>query len=280
MYTTTHTNNHPIIFTNFAQLTTNTMKIRTLLLDLFLLTGCACSTQPQWHLVWEENFDGSEIDGSVWTRIPRGSSDWNDMMSLREDLAFIKKGQLVLLGKAGADDDETPFVTGGIASRGKKSFKCARIEIRARFNSAKGFWPALWLMPDTELPAPEYAEIDLMEHLNHEDSVYQTVHSRYTLNGGEVPPKYALAPVNKDEWNVYAAEIHRDSVCLFTNDVKTLTYPRVEGVEHQFPWADYPFYLILSNQLGGSWVGPVDAPEELPSRLCVDWIRVYEKSGR
>ena len=90
------------IFTNFAQLTTHTMKIRTLFLALLLIAGCACSTQPQWHLVWEENFDGSEIDGSVWTRIPRGSSDWNDMMSLREDLAFIKKGQLVLLGKAGA----------------------------------------------------------------------------------------------------------------------------------------------------------------------------------
>ena len=99
------------------------MKIRTLLLTLILLAGCACSTQPQWHLVWEENFDGPEIDGSIWTRIPRGSSDWPDMMSLRADLAFIKQGQLVLLGKAGADDDETPFVTGGIASRGKKTFK-------------------------------------------------------------------------------------------------------------------------------------------------------------
>ena len=135
-------------------------------------------------------------------------------------------------------------------------------------------------MPDEPLPASEYAEVDVMEHLNYEDSVYQTVHSRYTLDGGDEPPKYALGAVDKEGWNIYTAEIHRDSVCLFTNGVKTLAYPRLEGVEHQFPWPDYSFFLILSNQLGGSWVGPVEAPEELPSELRVDWIRVYEKRER
>ena len=252
----------------------------TFLILSLLLAGCVNTARQEWHLVWEEDFDGPIIDESVWTRIPKGANDWNDMMSLREDLAYIEDGQLVLLGKVGGEQDETPFVTGGVASRGKKSFQGARVEIRARFNSARGFWPALWLMPDAELPAPEYAEVDMMEHLNQEDSVYQTVHSRYTLDGGEEPPKFVLAPIDKDGWNTFAAEIHQDSVCLFTNGIKTLTYPRVEGLEHQFLWPDYPFYLILSNQLGGSWVGPVEAPEELPARLYIDWIKVYEKADK
>ena len=46
--------------------------------------------------------------------------------------------------------------------------------------------------------------------------------------------------------------MYPDSVCLFTNGIKTLTYPRVEGEAMQFPWADYPFYLILSNTLACS----------------------------
>lgn len=242
------------------------------------LAACALNSgkEKTWTLVWEENFDGPAIDTSVWTRVPQGESDWNDMMSLREDLAFIEDGALVLLGKAGGEADATPFVTAGVASRGKKAFRRARVEIRARFNSVDGFWPALWLMPDAELPDPEYAEVDLMEHLNFEDSVYQTVHSRYTLDGGEVPPKSALAPVDKDGWNIYAAEIHADSVCLFTNGVRTFSYPRVKKIAHQFPWPDYPFFLILSNQLGGKWVGPVSHPEQLPSSLRIDWIKVYE----
>ena len=54
-----------------------------------------------------------------------------------------------------------------------------------------------------------------------------------------------------------------------------MTYPRIEGKDHQFPWPDYPFYLILSNQLGGNWVGEVN-PAQLPSELRVDWIKVYQ----
>ena len=64
---------------------------------------------------------------------------------------------------------------------------------------------------------------------------------------------------------------------MYTNGVKTMTYPRMEGVEGQFPWSDYPFYFILSNQLGGGWVGPVDKPEQLPSELRIDWVKVYQK---
>ena len=242
-----------------------------------ILAMAGCEEKQDWTLLWEENFDGPAIDADTWTRVPKGGSDWNDMMSLREDLAFIDNGQLVLLGKVGGEGDETPFVSGGVSSRGKKSFQQVRVEIRAKFNSVQGFWPALWLMPDAQLPSPEYAEVDIMEHLNFEDSIYQTLHSRYTLDGGNEPPKYAKAPVDKDGWNIYAAEIYRDSVCLFTNDVKTLTYPRLEGVEHQFPWPDYPFYFILSNQIGGGWVGPASAPEQFPSELRIDWIRVYKK---
>ena len=71
-------------------------------------------------------------------------------------------------------------------------------------------------------------------------------------------------------------EVHPDSICFFNNGTMTLTYPRT-GQPHQFPWPDYPFHIILSNQLGGAWTGAVDKPEPLPSELRVDWIKVYQK---
>ncbi len=245
---------------------------------LALLVSCG-KTEGQWKLVWEEDFAGETIDESVWTRVDKGGADWNDMMSLREDLAFVENGQLVLLGKIGESGDATPFVTGGVKSSGKKSFRGpVRMEIKARFNCVNGFWPALWLLPDTPFAPGDYAEIDIMEHLNSDDFAYQTVHSRFTRNGAVEPPKYATFEIDREGWNVYATEIHRDSICMFINGVKTLTYPRVEGLELQFPWFDYPYFFILSNQLGGGWVGPVDNPGQLPSELRVDWIRVYEST--
>ena len=234
--------------------------------------------QADWELVWTEDFNGSTIDENVWTRVDHGPSDWNRMMSLRDDLAYVEDGQLVLLGKVNDDmsKDNTPFVTGGIRSQGKKSFRMAKFEIRAKFNSAQGFWPALWLMPDCRLPKPEYAEIDIMEHLNHEGKAYQTVHSRYTLDGNVKQPKGGTALIDKDDWNIYGVEVHEDQIRFFINGALTFTYNKEEGQQYQFPWPDHPFYLIISNQLGGKWVGEIDGAQ-LPSELRVDWIRVYQR---
>ena len=252
--------------------------MKRLLLFFAIICLASCSHQEGWTLVWTEDFDGPAINENVWSRVELGKSDWNNMMSLRPDLAYIEDGQLVLMGKVndGTSTDTTAFVTGGLRSKGKKSFKMAKFEIRAKFNSVEGFWPALWLMPDCELPQGEYAEIDIMEHLNSDSFAYQTVHSRYSLDVSRTDPKnHGTGPIDKSGWNIYSAEVYQDSICVYTNGNKTMTYPRIEGKDHQFPWPDYPFYLILSNQLGGNWVGEVN-PAQLPSELRVDWIKVYQ----
>lgn len=260
------------------------MKItaKHILLPCLAALLCSCASRREgWKLVWKDNFKGNALDEASWSRVAQGGADWNDMMSLRPDLVRVADGQLILLGLVNdhSSSDTTAYVTGGVRSSGKKSFSMGRYEVRAKFNSARGFWPALWLMPDTKVKEGDYAEIDLMEHLNHDNKVYQTLHSRYTLNGGRDIRNNAVVPIQRDEWNVYAAEIWPDSVCLFVNDSLTRSYPRVAGKDKQFPWPDYPFFFILSNQLGGKWVGKVH-PDELPSELRVDWVKAYVRRER
>ena len=46
---------------------------------IFFLFGMmsSCLSQPGWKLVWEEEFNkDGVIDETVWSKIPRGSSDW------------------------------------------------------------------------------------------------------------------------------------------------------------------------------------------------------------
>ena len=256
-------------------------------LSILALLSCASGRSP-WKLVWMDDFDGPALDTTSWARIPLGPHDWNNTMSLREDLVRLDDGQLVLLGKVNTDTlaDPTRIVSAGVTTAGKQFFRLARFEIRARFSCTRGFWPALWLMPqrDSTTTVRDYAEIDIMEHLNADTVVHQTVHSGFSLNGhDETPPHSITAPIDPAEWNTYATEVYPDSICFYVNDVRTLTYPRIfndiEPEKNQFPFDSLPFYFILSNQVGGKWVGPVDE-SDLPCELRIDWVKVYTRKQK
>jgi len=133
------------------------------------------------------------------------------------------------------------------------------------------------------LPADESrikgGEIDIMERLNYDKYVYQTVHSYYTdVLGIKDKPvaNSVVVTIDADNYNVYALEKYPDSLVFFVNDVHTKTYPRVETIEGgQFPFSDREFYLLIAMQLDGSWAGSID-PTTLPAEMYIDWVRYYE----
>ena len=234
---------------------------------------------PRWKLVWEENFDkDGVIDETVWSKIPRGRSDWDNCMSDYEALYDVKNGHLILRGMVnpGLPGDTAPFITGGIYSKDKKGFHHGKIEIRAKFGNAQGAWPAFWLLPFDNERWPYGGEIDIMERLNSDAIAYQTVHSHYTYNLKQKEPKTGTtAPIHKDEYNVYGVELYPDRLVFSINGTQTFSYPRIETeLEGQFPF-DRPYYLLLDMQLGGSWVGEVDS-KDLPVEMYIDWVRFYE----
>ncbi|MDR0836530.1 MAG: hypothetical protein LBN11_08145, partial [Tannerella sp.] len=66
---------------------------------LLLLSVTAESQLKQtWQLVWEENFDGVSLDTSRWSKIPRGGSDWDNIMSDYDGCYEVSGGQLILRG--------------------------------------------------------------------------------------------------------------------------------------------------------------------------------------
>lgn len=244
-----------------------------------IMASCATAPKDEWALVWEDNFD--VIDTDVWTKIPRGGSDWNNFMSDYDSLYEVKNGELMLHGIKNSTQktDTASYITGGIYTKNKKGFKNGRVEIRAKFTSAQGFWPAIWMMPTKPAQWPMGGEIDIMEHLNFDAFAYQTVHSNFTLNHGETRnPKSGITHgIDKNDWNVYAVELGYDTLKFFINGVQTNAYPRIQtDVEGQFPFAE-DFYLKIDAQLGGGWVGKID-PTQLPATLFIDWVKFYQKN--
>ena len=250
------------------------------LLVLAMAVGCQ-APQTHWKLVWEENFDQPEqIDTTTWSKIPRGTSDWNNYMSDYDSCYALSDGNLVLRGLVNYSlpTDTAPYLTGGVYTKGKVGFSDGRLEIRAKLHGATGAWPAFWLLPEHE-KWPDGGEIDIMERLNNDTLAYQTVHSTYTYTLGikDNPRQGATGPIDRDAYNLYAVEMYPDSLVFFINDTHTFTYPRIEtDKEGQFPFAHKDFYLLLDMQLGGSWVGGVD-PADLPVQMEIDWVRFYRK---
>ena len=61
----------------------NLLFISTLLL-CWVLVSCKTTrvSSSGWSLVWEENFNQKKgFDPQVWSKIPRGKSDWNNYMT-------------------------------------------------------------------------------------------------------------------------------------------------------------------------------------------------------
>lgn len=257
----------------------NPFQMGCCLLAATLFLSCS---HKQWQLVWEDNFDGEQLDPSVWRRTNRGTPDWQNTQSHDPRCLELRDGYLVLRGieNDNLEADTAHFLTGGVVTQYNLPLPApGRYEVRARLHGARGAWPAIWLMPyDSDTKKWPYGgEIDIMERLNNDSIAYQTIHSNYTyyLGQGENPPHGATGPINRDDFNVYAAEITADSIVLSINGKTSLSYPRIPEKEEcgQYPFL-IPQFMLIDMQLGGSWIGKIH-PEDLPVEMEVDWVRVY-----
>ena len=232
-----------------------------------------------WRLVWSDEFSGNEVDKSSWSRCLRYGSPWNRHMSSLDSLVKVKGGVVELWGVNTPEGytDSLKFLTGGLDSRGLRAIRNGRIDVRARLDQAQGFWPAIWMMPESNLPWPEAGEIDIMEHLNFDDYIYQTVHSGH-IEGLRQPKTQHdhKEKVDVRVFNIYSVEITSNEIIYYINNRRTFSYPRLEPEpEGQYPFDDYEYYMLLSAQLGGHWIGPIEA-EQLPVKMEVDYVRFYE----
>lgn len=251
-----------------------------LLLALIVMPSFG-QTKTKWKLVWQDNFDGTQLDTTKWSKIPRNTSDWGRYLTSSDSCYIIKDGTISLIGRNNTilPTDTARFLTGGIHTKDIYSIKYGKVEICAKLGGAQGAWPAMWMLPQgpREFKANNYGEIDIIEHLNHDDFVYQTVHSHYTLRLGlkDDPKNYGTAKFDPNVYNVFGLEWYPDKLVFTVNGTPTFTYPKIEtDKEGQWPF-DEPYFLMIDQQLGGSWVGAVD-PKELPIAMQVDYVKMYQ----
>lgn len=264
----------------------------------FLGAGAqAGNPNPDWVLVFQDDFSSSSFEGKKlkwghkWNKIEYMSSpapDWRKHQS-REDALVVpgkeKKTSFVRLkgvygkfeSQSCQNGSQETFACGGIFTDKTFSFRYGYVEVRARFDCADGVWPAIWLLPKSG-GWPDGGEIDIMEHLNHQKQVWQTIHLLRNSGSGDgsftVKPQPAINDATA--WHTYGVEWAPGRITFYVDDKKTGTFTR-NGFKHWPFDKEVEFYLLIDQQIGGNWPGQAK-PAQLKAKSAnfdIDYVRVY-----
>lgn len=81
------------------------------------------------------------------------------------------------------------------------------------------------------------------------------------------------------EYNLYGIVWAKDKIDFYVNDTIQYTYHRpADASSREWPF-DQTFYLILNQSGAAGWPGPI-TDTDLPFKMDVDWVKVYQKKRK
>ncbi len=270
-----------------------------------LLLPVAAVAADDWQLIFADEFNAEAIDNTKWSKydyVNWNVADWRKFQS-QDDALYQNNaadGTLTLWGRYGdytSQNDKTGAQAGyacaGLNTQGKFSFQYGKVEVRARFDSVQGVWPAIWLPPEKPESWLGSGEIDILEHLNYEGSARQTLH--YAGNDGKDAASYAtvnkvyadLHLEDKEQWHTYGAEWTANAVTFSIDGVETARFTSSGEDNWPFGKEGNEFYLIIDQQIGGSWVEGLGDKGINKNKLAtdgaafeIDSVRVYTSAAQ
>jgi beta-glucanase (GH16 family) len=267
------------------------------------------SNKSEWSLVWNDEFNGKEIDRSKWTfdignwivdENGNGiTSGWGnnekEYYTDSNENAFIDDGKLVIKAKKEQVTDQFgtyDYTSAKLKTKGLFSKKYGRYEIKARLPVGKGLWPAIWMLPEEDKYGTWAAsgEIDIMEAWgSRPNTVSGTIHYGEGWPNNKYIGKEFELPENRgiDKWHTYALEWEPGELRwyvdgeLYQTQNKWYSKGKDNAANFSYPAPfDQEFYLVMNLAVGGWFDGEVDETTKFPSQMEVDYVRVYDLKKR
>ncbi|KPB04766.1 carbohydrate binding domain-containing protein [Bacillus sp. CHD6a] len=255
-----------------------------------------------WQLVWEDNFEGTELDQSKWSYDtgngfvqPDGNyvPGWGneELQYYKEDNVSLEGGNLVLTGKSENASDEYgtyDYTSGKIHTKGKFNQKYGKFEAKIKMPAGQGYWPAFWMMPEKDKYGGWAAsgEIDIMEAAGGDlNKVGGAIHygSQWPNNTYTAKDYHFGEGTDITDFNVYSVEWEPGEIRWYVNDELFQTLNNWtslngdNGTKYSYPAPfDQEFYLIFNLAIGGWYGGGPNESTEFPGKMEVDYVKVYE----
>ncbi len=254
------------------------MWLKNIVFLLFLVPSIS-SCQSGRQLVWEENFDGNELDFEIWNlELGDGCPNlcgWgnNEAQVYTNSNYKVENGFLSLVAKKSGDT----YTSARINSKNKKEFLYGKIEVRAKLALGKGLWPAFWMLGSNidEVGWPASGEIDILEYVGREpNSIFTTLHTTDSHGSSKNTRKGKIKGI-EDGFHTYAIDWGQKSIAFYIDDQLFYTFEPKEINPEIWPF-DQPFYLLLNLAIGGNFGGHDIDDSIFPEEFVIDYIRVYQ----
>ncbi len=256
------------------------------LLAIFLVAASSAiihAAPPGWDLVWSDEFEGTSLDTTKWDPIFWNTPHNNEQQAYRPERATVSGGNLVLTADH-ANNGGKDYTSGKVESRIANQY--GRWEIRAKLPGTQGTWPAIWLLPDTNMYTwPTQGEIDIMENRGNQPNLTSSAfhygppwpNNQFQFNE-QMTSKLGQLDNYHEEFHTYAVEWDSSKIRFFVDEVNYYTlYDQDVGgyISNQAPME-----VNLNVAVGGDFLGGAqpDGSSVWPQQMLVDYVRVYEKS--
>ena len=277
-------------------------------LSSFLLGSRTDSSHENGYtLIWSDEFSGTELDSGKWSYelgnwklddsgnyVTNGWGN-NEQEFYTSGNTSVKDGILTIAARKETVTDEKQgsydYTSARINTQHKFSVCGGRIEVRARCDSGKSLWPAIWMLPEDSVYGgwASSGEIDIMEGWGSTpEKICGTIHF-----GGAWPANTYLtndhtfaAGDSTRNWHTYSVEWDNGEIRWYVDDELYSTQSEwySKGFSYPAPF-DQNFYIILNLAVGGHFDG-VEGIYADPTifengekHFDIDYVRVYEKNG-
>ncbi|CAH1212531.1 hypothetical protein PAECIP111892_03771 [Paenibacillus auburnensis] len=263
-------------------------------------TATPTPSADPWTLVWNDEFNDGVIDPAKWTYdlgdgSAVGNPGWgnNELEWYTNDEKNVKEanGNLIITARKEAQNGKE-YTSSRIKTNGLFGKKYGKFEIRAKAPTGKGLWPAIWMLPEDYVYGSWAAsgEIDIMEGWgSRPNTVAGTIHYGAQWPDNVYSGKEYVFPDNGTigqyhtysiEWEPGEIRWYVDGVLYSTkNDWYSLSSGQPANNAYPAPF-NQEFHLLLNLAVGGNFDGNPTAETVFPQSMEVDYVRVYELTGR
>ena len=250
-------------------------------------------------LVWNDEFNiNGKPDTANW-RYEIGFVRNQELQWYQPDNANCSEGRLIIEARRetvknpGYDPERknwqssreyAEYTSASIQTRGFHQWQFGRFEIRARIDTSKGAWPAIWTLGISQR-WPACGEIDIMEYYPFRGVPSILANFAWLSEKGRgakwddlKKPLADFSAADKDwvnKYHIWRMDWTKDSISLFLDDL-LLNSVRISDTVNPDGFNPFlqPHYILLNLAIGSIGGDPTNT--EFPVTYEVDYVRVYQ----